>query len=76
MKCIRSDKYEGEVAYTESKNMLWRCHANLAARNYSCRQWQICGKPCIHALHPITIIRGADGEVDQYLLSVFLCCQI
>jgi hypothetical protein len=71
MKCIRSDKYEGEVAYTDSKNRLWRYHVNLAARNYSCRQCQIRGKPCIHALHLMTFIGGADGEVDQYCSEYF-----
>jgi hypothetical protein len=71
MKCIRSDKYEGEVAYTDSKNRLWRYPVNLAARTCSCRQWQIHGKPGIHALHLITVIGGADGEVDQYCSEYF-----
>jgi hypothetical protein len=71
MKCIQSDKYEGEVAYTDSKNRLWRYPVNLAARTCSCGQWQIRGKPCIHALHLMTVIGGADGEVDQYCSEYF-----
>ena len=39
---------------------------NLSTRECTCRQWQIRGKPCIHALHLMTVIGGADGEVDQY----------
>jgi hypothetical protein len=71
MKCIRSDKYEGEVAYTDSKDRLWRYPVNLAARTCSCRQWQIRGKPYIHALHLMTVIGGADREVDQYCSEYF-----
>jgi len=71
MNCIRSDKYVGEVAYTDSKNRLWRYPVNLTARDCSCRQWQIRGKPCIHALHLMTVIGGADGEVDQYCSEYF-----
>ena len=32
MRCIRSDTLEGEVAYTDSKNRLWRYPVNLATR--------------------------------------------
>ena len=71
MKCIRSSTYEGEVTYTDSKNRVWRYHVNLTARECSCRQWQIRGKPCIHALHLMTVIGGADGEVDQYCSEYF-----
>ena len=71
MNCIRSDKYEGEVAYTDTKNRCWRYPVNLTTRDCSCRQWQIRGKPCIHALHLITIVGGAEGEVDQYCSEYF-----
>jgi hypothetical protein len=71
MKCIRSSTYEGEVTYTDSKNRVWRYPVNLTARECSCRQWQIRGKPCIHALHLINVIGGADGEVDQYCSEYF-----
>ncbi|XP_073356548.1 uncharacterized protein [Aegilops tauschii subsp. strangulata] len=71
MKCIRSGTYEGEVTYTNTKNRVWRYPVNLSTRECTCRQWQICGKPCIHALHLMTVIGGADGEVDQYCSEYF-----
>ena len=71
MKCIRSGTYEGEVTYTDTKNRVWRYPVNLSTRECSCRQWQIRGKPCIHALHLMTVIGGADGEVDQYCSEYF-----
>ena len=66
MKCIRPSTYEAEVTYTDSKNREWRYPVNLATNECSCRQWQIRGKPCIHALHLMTVIGGEDGEVDLY----------
>ncbi|XP_044960420.1 uncharacterized protein LOC123411521 [Hordeum vulgare subsp. vulgare] len=71
MKCIRSGTYEGEVTYTDTKNRVWRYRVNLSTRECTCRQWQIRGKPCIHALHLMTVIGGADGEVDQYCSEYF-----
>ena len=71
MKCIRSGTYEGEVTYTDTKNRVWRYPVNLSTRECTCRQWQIRGKPCIHALHLMTVIGGADGEVDQYCSEYF-----
>ena len=44
---------------------------NLTARYYSCRQWQIRVKPCIHDLHLMTLIGGVEGEVDQYCSEYF-----
>jgi hypothetical protein len=71
MKCIRSGTYEAEVTYTDTKNRVWRYPVNLSTRECTCRQWQIRGKPCIHALHLMTVIGGADGEVDQYCSEYF-----
>ncbi|XP_073360369.1 uncharacterized protein [Aegilops tauschii subsp. strangulata] len=64
MKCIRPSTYEAEVTYTNNKNREWRYPVNLATNECSCRQWQVRGKPCIHALHLMTVIGGEDGEVD------------
>ena len=33
----------------------------------SCRQWQISGLPCIHALFFITSLCGLAAEIDQYV---------
>ena len=48
---------------------------NLATNECSCRQWQIRGKPCIHAQHLMTVIGGEDGEVDQYCSEYFSIAQ-
>ncbi|XP_020185340.1 uncharacterized protein [Aegilops tauschii subsp. strangulata] len=71
MKCILPLTYEAEVTYTNNKNREWRYPVNLATNECSCRQWQIRGKPCIHALHLMTVIGGEDGEVDQYCSEYF-----
>ena len=60
------------MTYTDSKNREWRYPVNLATNECSCRQWQICGKPCIHALHLMTVIGGEDGEVDKYCFDISL----
>ena len=65
MKCIRSGDFKAEVLYTDNKNRCWRYPVNLTTRKCSCRQWQIRGKPCIHALHLMNLIGGVDGDVDQ-----------
>ncbi|KAE8769954.1 hypothetical protein D1007_58366 [Hordeum vulgare] len=71
MKCIRPSTYEAEVTYTHNKNREWRYPVNLATNECNCRQWQIRGKPCIHALHLMTVIGGEDGEVDPYCSEYF-----
>jgi hypothetical protein len=40
---------------------------NLEKKTCSCRQWQISGLPCIHALFFITSLRGPAAEIDQYV---------
>ncbi|KAE8776103.1 hypothetical protein D1007_51328 [Hordeum vulgare] len=71
MKCIRLSTYEAGVTYTDSKNREWTYPVNLATNECRCRQWQIRGKPCIYALHLMTVIGGEDGEVDQYCSEYF-----
>ena len=71
MKCIRSDTLIGEVTYTDTKNRECRYPVNLETKECRCRQWQIHGKPCIHALHLMTVNGGVDGEVDQYYAEYF-----
>jgi hypothetical protein len=40
---------------------------NLEKKTCSCRQWQISGLSCIHALYFITSLRAPAGEIDQYV---------
>jgi hypothetical protein len=44
---------------------------DLSSKTCSCRQWQIRGQPCIHALFFMTLIGGEIGEVDQYVSEYF-----
>jgi hypothetical protein len=66
MKCIRKGM-EAEVTYTDSKNRQWRYLVSLVDRTCHCRRWQISGIPYIHALFFMSVIGGAEGEVDQYV---------
>ena len=63
MTCIRKGM-EAEVTYTDSKNRQWRYPVSLVDRTCHCRRWQIRGIPCIHALFFMSVIGGAEGEVD------------
>ena len=62
---------EDEVTYTDSKIMQWRYPMNLVNMTCHCRQWQIRGKPCIHALFFMGAIGGEEDEVDQYVSEFF-----
>ena len=64
MKCIRRGM-EAEVTYTDSKDRQWRYLVSLADSTCHCRQWQLHGKPCIHALFFMGVLGGEEGEVDQ-----------
>jgi hypothetical protein len=45
----------------------WRYPVDLGNKTCTCRQWQITGLPCAHALFFITSLRGVAGEIDQYV---------
>ena len=70
MSCIRKGM-EAEVTYTDSKGRQWRYPVSLVDRKCHCRRWQIRGIPCIHALFFMSVIGGAEGEVDQYVSEYF-----
>jgi hypothetical protein len=40
---------------------------NKLNMTYSCRQWQITGLSCIHALFSITSLRIPAAEIDHYV---------
>jgi hypothetical protein len=70
MKCIRKG-IEAEVTYTDSKNRQWRYPVSLVDRTCHYRRWQIREISCIHALFFMSVIAGAEGEVDQYVSEYF-----
>jgi hypothetical protein len=71
MKCIRRSTHKVEVTYTDTKNRECRYPVDLSSKTCSCRQWQIRGQPCIHALFFMTVIGDEIGEVDQYVSEYF-----
>ena len=70
MKCIRRGM-EAEVMYTDSKDRQWRYPLSLVGMTCPWRQWQLRGKPCIHALFFMGVLGGEEGEVDQYVSEYF-----
>ena len=67
MTMIRRAPFEAEVTAKDRENREWRYPVNLEKKTCSCRQWQISGLPCIHALFFITSLRGPATEIDQYV---------
>jgi len=67
MTMIRRAPFEAEVTAKDRENREWRYPVNLEKKTCSCRQWQIFGLPCIHALFFITSLRGPAAEIDQYV---------
>jgi len=58
---------KAEVSVMDKEKREWRYPVDLEARTCSCRQWQITGLPCIHALFFITYLSGAAGNIQQYV---------
>ena len=67
MSIVRRSPTEAEVTATDSEKREWRYPVDLEHWSCSCRQWQITGKPCIHALFFITALRGEASGIDQYV---------
>ena len=67
MSIVRRSPTEAEVTATDSEKREWRYPVDLEKWSCSCRQWQITGKPCIHALFFITALRGEASGIDQYV---------
>jgi hypothetical protein len=58
---------KAEVSLTDKEKKEWRYPVDLEARTCSCRQWQISGLPCIHALYFITTLKGQAGSIQEYV---------
>ena len=58
---------KSEVSVFDKANKEWRYPVDLEDKTCSCRQWQITGLPCIHALFFITSISGPAGNIQQYV---------
>ena len=52
-----------EISYLDKEKREWRYPVDLEARTCSCRQWQITGLSCIHALFFITSLPGPAGNI-------------
>jgi hypothetical protein len=64
MSIVRRSPTEAEVTATDSEKREWRYPVDLEHWSCSCRQWQITGKPCIHALFFVTALRGEASGID------------
>ena len=71
MTLIRRSPKEAEVTATDKEKREWRYPVDLQNWTCSCRQWQITGKPCIHALFFITALRGEASAIDQYVHNFY-----
>jgi hypothetical protein len=67
MTLTKRNPYEAEVLAIDKEKREWRYPVNIQNRTCSCRQWQITGLPCIHALFFITSLHGPAAEIDQYV---------
>ena len=55
---------KAEVSLTDKEKKEWTYPVDLEARTCSCRQWQISGLPCIHALYFITTLKDQAGSIQ------------
>ena len=60
VKIVRSDDDIAEVTLIDRWNNTRRHSVDLKNQKCSCREWQITGKPCIHALAWILSNRGGN----------------
>jgi hypothetical protein len=67
MSLVKRKPFEAEVTVVDKENNEWRYRVNLEKKTCSCKQWQISGLSCLHALFFITSLRGPAGEIDQYV---------
>ena len=72
MDMTRCSATTAEVSFLDKEKREWRYPVDLEARTCSCRQWQITGLPCIHALFFITTLSGQAGNIHQYVHDILL----
>ena len=74
VKVVRSDEDFAEVTLLDDWNSQKRHTVDLAHNSCSCREWQVTGKPCKHALAWILSNRGlqiADYVHEYYSIARF-----
>ena len=67
-KGLRYNEVRATPTIAEISGNGWRHTVDLGKKECSCRRWQICGKPCTHALH---FIFSKGEKVDQYVDDCF-----
>ncbi|KAM3214109.1 hypothetical protein ACQJBY_066498 [Aegilops geniculata] len=67
MKVVRRSDVEAEITAVDKENREWRYPVDIAKETCSCKQWQVKGLPCIHALYFITSLRGPVSEIEPYV---------
>jgi hypothetical protein len=71
MSFIKRRPLEAEVTVLDKQKRQWRYPVDLSNRTCTCRQWQITGLPCTHALFFMTSLRGVASEIDQYVHNYY-----
>jgi hypothetical protein len=64
---LKLNDYEAEVTGTDKEGRQWRYPVDIKNKTCSCRQWQMIGLPCIHALKFITSLRGPPSDIESYV---------
>ena len=72
MSClITKPDVEAEVTYNDMKGGSFLYLVDLEKKECHCNQWQLTGKPCIHALYFLLVLGGDKGKVDHYVSEYF-----
>ena len=61
-----------EISYLDKEKREWRYPVDLEARTCSCRQWQITGLPCIHALFSSLLSQVQQGTFSSMCMITTL----
>jgi hypothetical protein len=71
MTLVKHNPFEAEVTAVDKEKREWRYPVNLEKKTCSCRQWQISGLSCIHALFFITSLRSLKS-INMYMNTTLL----
>ena len=60
---------KSEVSFMDKEKREWKYPMDLEYRTCSCRQWQITGLPCIHALFLSPLCQDQKGTYSNMCMS-------
>ena len=71
MRMVRSSRTLAEVYAEYKRGSERRYTVDIGNKTCSCRQWQITGLPCHHAIYFILKLRGNGAEIENYVDNYF-----